>query len=99
MRRAIIQLDEPVYTRLREEAAARQRVSIAAVVRQALDQHLLQKTPRKLTIEDFKSVASGRSKPSRWDPMSVNHDAVLAHDLYIEHRRKEREFAKKYPPR
>lgn len=84
MRRTQIQLDEKTHELVRAEAF-RRGVSIAALVREALDEHLgLQPVPR-WRIEDFKSVASGRSEPSPFDPISENHDAALAEDLWREH--------------
>ena len=76
MKRTQIQLDEQIYRRLRDEAHA-QHTSIAALVREALQEHL-GLHPRKRRMEDFTFVGSGCSEQGDLEPVSERHDEALA---------------------
>lgn len=79
MKRTQIQLDEQIYRKLRDEAHA-QHTSIAALVRQALSEHLAL-GPRKRRLEDFTFIGSGHSKQGDLEPVSERHDEALAEAL------------------
>ena len=89
MKRTQIQLEDETYQLLRRRASE-QGKCLSALVREILEESLgaapqrLQTPKRRLRIEDFTFIGSGRSKPSRWDPISENHDEALAEDLYNE---------------
>ena len=91
MKRTQVQLDEASYELLRQKAHER-RVSVAAVVREAVGQYLAEAPPRKRTLADFKFV--GIAKGEHPDNVSERHDEVLADALYEELQEKGREFAR-----
>ena len=78
MKRALVQLDEGTYRRLREQAFRQER-SISSVVREMVARGLeggeARSTPRR--ISQFSSVAAGRSTRSPL-PVSEGHDEALA---------------------
>jgi plasmid stability protein len=92
MKRTQIQLEEETYQELRRRAADEGK-SVAAIVREIVRAGLAATpqaveraaTPkRRLRIEDFTFIGSGSAEPSRWDPISENHDDALAEDLLKE---------------
>ena len=91
MKRTQVQLDEASYELLRRKAHER-RVSVAAVVREAVGQYLAEAPPRKRTLADFKFI--GIAKDDEPDNVSERHDEVLADALYEELQEKGREFAR-----
>ena len=94
MRRTQIQLDETSYELLRRKAHER-RVSMAAVVREAVGQYLTEQPPRKRTLADFKSIGiAAIDDPEEYRPISENHDAYLGDALYEEIQEKAAEFRK-----
>ncbi len=93
MKRTQVQLDETSYELLRRKAHER-RVSVAAVVREAVGQYLAEAPPRKRTLADFKIMGIGRGEPSEYSPVSENHDEFLGDALYEEIQEKAREFRK-----
>ena len=90
MKRTQIQLDEQTYQVLREKAHQR-GVSMAHVVREALEQYLTGPPKRKLTLADFKFIAYGKSDP---DAPTEYGDIV-----YEEMREKSEEFWRLREPR
>ena len=79
MKRTQVQLDEATYELLRGRAFE-QGVSMSALVREALRQHLrIGPAPRRL--EDFHFIASGRSEQADLAPVSERHDEALARDF------------------
>ncbi len=94
MKRTQIQLDEASYELLRQKAHER-RVSMAAVVREAVGQYLTEQPSRKRTLADFKSIGiAAVDDPDEYRPISENHDAYLGDALYEEIREKADEFAR-----
>ena len=77
MRRTQVQLDEETYGRLRREAFD-QGISMSALIRQVLQEHLGTRPPAPKSLADFKFIASGRSSGSDFEPMSERHDEALA---------------------
>ncbi len=80
MRRTQVQLDEATYHVVRTKAFER-GVSMAALIREMLQQQLATKPPRHRRLEDFTFIGSGRSEPSELDPISERHDEALAEDF------------------
>lgn len=80
MRRTQVQLDEATYHVVRAKAFER-GVSMAALIREMLQQQLATKPPRRRRLEDFTFIGSGRSEPSGLDPISERHDEALAEDF------------------
>ena len=64
MKRTQIQFDETTYMSLKNRAHAENR-SVAAVVRDAVDQYLGGHPRNRLSLKDFASIASGSSDPNR----------------------------------
>lgn len=77
MKRTQLQLEEAMYDRLRRLAYER-GVSIAAVIRETLEETLGGKTTRPRSIGDFRFVASGRADETSSQPVSEKHDEALA---------------------
>lgn len=77
MRRTQIQLDERTHSLVRNRAHER-GISMAALIREAVEAHLEPVPRRRMRFEDLTFVASGRSEPSQFDPISENHDDALA---------------------
>lgn len=92
MKRTQIQLDEASYELLRQKAHER-RLSMAAVVREAVGQYLTEQPSRKRTLADFGiiGIAKGDQMDEYW-PISENHDAYLGDALYEEYLEKAEEF-------
>jgi plasmid stability protein len=78
MKRALIQLDDETYDKLRHRAFERKQ-SISAVVREFVVTGLDGGKRRKFSrLEDFRSIASGGSRQGKEAPVSEKHDAALA---------------------
>jgi plasmid stability protein len=79
MRRTLIQFDEGVYRRLRQEAFRQER-SISSLVREMVERALAGRDsrPGKSRLDQFLSVGAGRSKQQRLIPVSEKHDQALA---------------------
>ena len=80
MRRTQVQLDETTYEMARRRAFSEGK-SMAAVIREALAQHLAPGTAETLTADSFTFIGSGRSKPGGPRPLSERHDEALAEDF------------------
>ena len=83
MVRTQIQLDPAKYEMVKRKAHSENR-SMAAVIRDAVDAYLevSEKPKRKLTIDDFACIGSGRLDPN-YDgplPLSVYHDEAWEED-------------------
>jgi hypothetical protein len=79
MRRTQIQLDESTYQLLRRRAFER-GMSMAALLREALMQHLAQESPQP-RFKDFTFVGSGNSDDGNLQPVSERHDEALTEAL------------------
>jgi plasmid stability protein len=79
MKRALVQLDEETYRKIRQRAFRQER-SISAVVRELLAKGLEGDAvrDRPARVSQFSSVRAGRSQHGRLAPVSENHDAALA---------------------
>ena len=80
MKRTQLQLDEDTYQLLRAKAIE-QGLTVAAMIREILDQHLKaskRPTPR---LKDFTFIGAGTSASSDLDPISERHDEALAQDF------------------
>jgi plasmid stability protein len=75
-----IQLDEGTHKLLRRKAFEK-GMSMSALLREALQVYLTGIEQRPLRLEDFTFIASGRSKKSKFDPISERHDEALAEDF------------------
>ncbi len=94
MKRTQVQLDETSYELLRRKAHER-RISVAAVVREAVGQYLAEAPPRKRTLADFKIIGIANDEdPEEYRPISERHDEFLGDALYEEIQEKAREFRK-----
>jgi hypothetical protein len=83
MRRTQVQFDEPTYQALKREAHER-GVSMSALLRQLVRDHLGPKRGPKLRIEDFTFIASGNSGQRPSDPLypiSEHHDEVFVESI------------------
>lgn len=80
MKRTQVQLDEAMYRHLQRKASER-GISLAALIREALREHLMADPTWPKRPEDFKFIGSGRSAKSRFDPISERHDEALGEDL------------------
>jgi hypothetical protein len=80
MKRTQVQLDEVTYERLRRRAFE-QGVSMAALIREALQERLETRPSRHERLEDFLFIASGRSGEGGPEPISERHDEALAEDF------------------
>lgn len=76
MRRTQLQIDEPTYELLRKRAFER-GISMSALLREALTEYLVPQH-RRLRLEDFSFVGSGRSEDTDLAPVSERHDEALA---------------------
>ena len=77
MIRTQIQLDEATHALIKQRAHAENK-SVAAVVRDALDQYLPSLGDRSARMDDFTFIRSGRSEPGTPSPLSERHDEALA---------------------
>jgi len=80
MKRTQIQLDEATYERLRRRAFEK-GVSMAALIRELLQESLGTRPTRRMRLEDFRLIGAGRSQTSALDPISERHDEALAEDF------------------
>lgn len=80
MKRTQVQLDEATYQLLRNKAFQR-GISQAALIREVLQEYLGASPVRPRRLEDFTFIGSGRSRKSKFDPISERHDGALAEDL------------------
>ena len=80
MIRTQIQLDETTYA-LAKQRAYSENKSLAAVVREALDQYLTPSAKRTGGLEGFTFIGSGQSRPGTPHPLSERHDEALAEDF------------------
>lgn len=77
MKRTLIQFDEDTYHKLRHRAFAKKR-SISSVVRELVANGLEGGKRKKFTrIEDFQSVAAGRTTQGRLAPVSEKHNEAF----------------------
>ena len=63
MRRTQVQLDEATYEFAQRRALSEGK-SVAAVIREALEQRPAHPIHRRMTVDDFTFIGSGRSKPT-----------------------------------
>ena len=79
MKRALVQLDEQTYRRLRQRAFRQER-SISSVVREMVAKGLANDAARErpTRVGQFSSVRAGRSKQEGPAPVSEHHDEALA---------------------
>jgi len=80
MKRTQVQLDEATYEQLPRQAFDR-GISIAALIRETLQERLGTRPPSRRRLEDFRFIASGRSQESGLKPVSERHDEALVEDF------------------
>ena len=80
MIRVQIQLDETTYALAKQRASAENK-SLAAVVREALDQYLTPSAKQPTGLEGFTFIGSGQSEAGSPLPLSERHDEALAEDF------------------
>ena len=80
MIRTQIQLDETTYALAKQRAYAENK-SLAAVVRDALDQYLMPSARQPAGLEGFTFIGSGQSGPATPHQLSERHDEALAEDF------------------
>ncbi len=80
MKRIELELDDSTYELLRQQAAG-QDALIPILVREVLQEYLKAHKSESKGIQDFKFIASGRSKKSKFDPISERHDEALDEDM------------------
>ena len=83
MKRTQIQIKDDTYEQLRKRAFE-ENTSIAAVIRDILDDSLGTKRPKLFRLKDLHFVGIGSSEPSEYDPISERHDEFLGDELYRE---------------
>ena len=76
MKRTQIQLDDKIYELLRRKAFD-ENISMASVVRRALESYLTDRRTERPGIEAFTFIGSGHSKPDNNGPVSERHDDAL----------------------
>ncbi len=76
MRRLQVQLEEPLYEALRLRAFEG-RVSMASVVRGAIEQTLKTADGPRLDLADFPFIGAGAGEGAE-PPISVEHDRAIA---------------------
>ncbi len=78
MKRALVQIDDETYRKLRQRAFRQER-SISAVVRELLSIGLEEDRgrTRPTKVSQFSSVKAGRSRQGRLSPVSETHDDAL----------------------
>ena len=87
MKRTLIQFDEDTYNKLRHRAFEQKR-SISSVARELIAKGLQSPKPKKrIRIEQFSFIGSGRSKQARLAPVSERHDEALG-EIYLSEARK-----------
>ena len=80
MKRTQLQLDEPTHHLLWKRAFD-QGVFLPALIRQVLHAYLTASPPTINQLKDFTFIGSGRSQPSRIEPISERHDEALVEDF------------------
>lgn len=80
MIRIEIQLDETTYALANQRARAENK-SLAAIVREALEQYLKPSGNRSAGLEDFTFIGSGQSRPGTPHQLSERHDEALVEDF------------------
>ena len=80
MKRTQLQLDEATYQLLRRRAFER-GVSMAALIRQAIRDHLKAGARHSTRLEDFEFIGVGCSGKAGMEPISERHDEALAEDF------------------
>ena len=80
MKRTQLQLDDKIYELLRRKAFD-ENISMAALVRRALESYLIGQQTKRTSIEAFTFIGSGHSKPDKNGPVSERHDDALAEDF------------------
>lgn len=79
MKRTQVQLDEETYQALKNKAFER-GVSMSCLLRELVRKELVP-PKKKLRIEDFTFIASGKSDDRHLSPVSERHDDALAEDF------------------
>ena len=82
MIRTQIQLDETTYVLAKQRAYAENK-SLAAVVRDALDQYLTPSAKQSTGLDGFTFIGSGQSESGTPHPLSERHDEALAEDFAL----------------
>ncbi len=77
MKRTQLQLDDKIYELLRRKAFE-ENVSMASLVRRALESYLTEQQTERPGIEAFTFIGSGHSKQDVDGPVSERHDDALA---------------------
>ena len=77
MKRTQLQLDDKIYELLRRKAFD-ENISMASLIRRALERYLSEQKTQRPGIEAFTFIGSGRSKPDMNGPVSERHDEALA---------------------
>ena len=80
VKRTQLQLDDKIYELLRRKAFE-ENISIASVVRRALESYLTMRRAERPGIETFTFIGSGHSKPAENGPVSERHDEAFAEDF------------------
>ena len=80
MVRTQIQIDETTYALAKQRACAENK-SLAAVVRDALDQYLTPSPNQSTGLKGFTFIGSGQSGTGTPHPLSERHDEALAEDF------------------
>lgn len=77
MKRTQLQLDDKLYELLRRKAFD-ENISMASLVRRALESYLTERRTERPGIEEFTFIGSGHSMPDKNAPISERHDDALA---------------------
>ena len=80
MKRTQLQLDDKIYELLRRKAFE-ENISMAALVRRALESYLTERRTERPGVEAFTFIAAGHSRPVENGPVSERHDDALAEDF------------------
>lgn len=80
MKRTQLQLEEATYELLRKRAFE-QGVSMANLIRLAIDEYLKGRLSKHIKLEELTFIGAGHSEPSEFDPISERHDEALAEDF------------------
>ena len=80
MKRTQLQLDETTYEAVRAAAFTR-GTSMAAVIRESLQQYFADDATAGWTLDDLSFVGAGRSAGTGPLPVSERHDEALAEDF------------------
>ena len=81
MIRIEIQLDETTYALAERRRAYAENKSLAAIVREALEQYLKPSSNRSAGLEGFTFIGSAQSGTGTPRPLSERHDEALAEDF------------------